>query len=193
MTDQWTPSDEPTPSPAPVTYSTRTRLHSGEILRIGVVIGCLVVLVTSAAVTIGASPSPATNPSTGPAATAAPGGDKGRVGPFGPGGLGQWFGLGGKGGPSIAGGPIIGERVGRLGGAITITKIDGANVSLKTVDGWTRTIAVTDATQVRLGSQAGKLSDLKVGDTVVVRVVEGVPDQPLERHREEPSFIADQE
>jgi hypothetical protein len=36
--------------------------------------------------------------------------------------------------------------------------------------------------------------DLKVGDTVVVRVVEsGSPDQPVERHREEPSFVADQE
>lgn len=161
MTDQWTPSDEPTPSPAPIQYSTRTRLHSGEILRIGIVIGCLVVLVASAAVTIGASPSPATDPSTAPAASAAPGGDKGRVGPAGP---GLWFGV--KGGPSIAGGPIVGQRVGRLGGTITITKIDGANVSLKTVDGWTRTIAVADTTQIRVGSEAGKLSDLKVGDTI---------------------------
>ena len=65
MTEQWTPSDEPTPSPAPVSYITRTRLHGGEILRIGIVIGCLVVLVASAAVTIGASPSPATRPVDG--------------------------------------------------------------------------------------------------------------------------------
>jgi hypothetical protein len=36
--------------------------------------------------------------------------------------------------------------------------------------------------------------DLKVGDTVVVRVVESdSPDQPVVRHREEPSFAADQE
>jgi hypothetical protein len=35
---------------------------------------------------------------------------------------------------------------------------------------------------------------LKVGDTVVVRIVEsGSPDQPVERRREEPSFVADQE
>ncbi|MEA2632524.1 MAG: hypothetical protein QOE66_2743 [Chloroflexota bacterium] len=163
MTDQWSPGDEPTPSPAPVTYSTRTRLQSGEVLRIGIVIGCLVVLVASAAVTIGASPSPASDPSVAPAASAGPGGDKGR---FGPGGPGLWFGFGGKGGPSIVGGPIIGQRVGGFGGAITITKVDGAAVSLKTVDGWTRTISVTDTTQIRVGSQTGKLSDLKVGDTI---------------------------
>ena len=166
MTDQWTPSDEPTPSQAPVKYSTRSRLHSGEVLRIGIVIGCLVVLVASAAVTIGASPSPGSDPSAAPAASAAPGGDKGRVGPRLPGLPGLFFGFGGKGGPSIAGGPIIGERVGRLGGAITITKIDGSDVSLKTDDGWTRTIAVTDTTQIRIGTQTGKLSDLKVGDTI---------------------------
>jgi hypothetical protein len=166
MTDQWTPSDEPTPSPPPVAAITRTRFHSGEILRIGIVIGCLVVLVASAAVTIGASPSPVSDPSASPAASAAPVAPGGGKGLFGPGGLGQWFGFGGKGGPWTAGGPIIGERVGRLGGAITITKIDGTNVSLKTDDGWTRTISVADTTQIRVGSQAGKLADLKVGDTI---------------------------
>jgi hypothetical protein len=36
--------------------------------------------------------------------------------------------------------------------------------------------------------------DLNVGDTVVIRIVEsGSPDLPVERHREEPSFVADQE
>ena len=164
MTDQWTPSDEPTP-PTPAQSSMRTRLRQGEILRIGVVVGAMVVLVASAAVTIGASPTPSADPSaSAPAASAAPGGDKGRPGPGGPGGPGLWF--GGKGGPSLLGGPIIGGRVGQIGRSITITKIDGANVSLKTDDGWTRTITLTDTAQIRVGSQAGKLADLKVGDTV---------------------------
>lgn len=36
--------------------------------------------------------------------------------------------------------------------------------------------------------------DLKVGDTVVIRIVEsGSPDRPTQRHREESSFVADQE
>jgi hypothetical protein len=161
MTDQWTPSDEPMP-PTPSQSRMRMRPRQGEILRIGVVVGAMVVLVASAAVTIGASPSPTADPSaSAPAASAAPGGDKGRPGPGGPG-----FFFGGKGGPSILGGPIIGGRVGQIGRSITITKIDGASVSLKTDDGWTRTITLTDTAQIRIGSQAGKLADLKVGDTV---------------------------
>lgn len=169
MTDQWTPSDGPTP-PTPATFNARTRLGRGEILRIGVVIGSLVVLVASAAVTIGASPSASTDPA-GAAPSSSPGAsDHAKPvtgfpgfrfgGPAG-GGFGGMF-----GGPSVGGKLGAGPGIGR---AITIAKIDGSNVSLKTDDGWSRTIAVTDTTEIRIGSQAGKLADLKVGDTVSLR------------------------
>ena len=164
MTEQWTPSAEPpsaepTP-PTPATTSTRIRLRRGEMLRIGVVIGALFVLVASAAVATGASPNPSAEPSSSaPAGSPKANDNQGRKdGPSfrfsGP--LGDFF----KG--FTSGG---GARVGR---AITITKIDGSNVSLKTDDGWTRTIAVTSTTQIRIGSQAGALADLNVGDTVTL-------------------------
>lgn len=162
MTDQRPPSDEPTPS-TPAQFSTRTRLRPGELLRIGVVIGALVVLVASAAVTIGASPSTSADPSASTPAGSPGTEDHAGRGPFGPG-----FRFGG---PGVMVGPKIGGLLGRFGGigrSITITSIDGANVSLKTDDGWTRTVAVTDTTEIRIGSQAGKLADLKVGDTITL-------------------------
>lgn len=169
MTEPWTPSEEPTPT-TPAEFHGRTRLRGGEILRIGIVIGSLVVLVASAAVTIGASPQPTATP-----ATDAPGsspatmqGAPGRDG-RGPG----WF-FGGSGGfGGMFGGPGNGPSVGgRFGGgigrSITIDKIVGSDVSLKTDDGWTRTITVGDSTQIRIGSQKGTLADLKVGDAVAL-------------------------
>lgn len=158
MTEQWTPSAEP-PPPTPTPTSTRIRLRRGEMLRIGVVIGALFVLVASAAVATGASPSPSADPSSSaPAGSPKANDNQGR-----------------KDGPSFRfSGPLgdlfrgfaKGSGGDRFGRAITITKIDGSNVSLKTADGWTRTIAVTGTTQIRIGSQTGALADLKVGDTV---------------------------
>ena len=59
---------------------------------------------------------------------------------------------------------------GRFGGLgfreITISAISGSNVTLKTDDGWTRTIAVTDAVELTKGGQPIALSDLAVGDQV---------------------------
>lgn len=51
-------------------------------------------------------------------------------------------------------------------GGITITAISGSNISLKTVDGWTRTIAITSDTTLTKGTATIALSDLKVGDEV---------------------------
>jgi hypothetical protein len=60
-----------------------------------------------------------------------------------------------------------------MGGAmrdgITITAIDGSNISLKTVDGWTRTIAIASDTVLQKAGATIKLSDLKVGDAVRFR------------------------
>ncbi len=59
----------------------------------------------------------------------------------------------------------------RLGGgnvAITITAINGNSLSLKTSDGWTRTIDATGATITKAG-QTISLSSLKVGDEITFR------------------------
>jgi hypothetical protein len=65
---------------------------------------------------------------------------------------GGWPG-GGGGGASVA-------------GPITITAVSGSNVSLKTDDGWTRTIAITSSTTIIKGSATIAVGDLKVGDEV---------------------------
>jgi hypothetical protein len=53
-------------------------------------------------------------------------------------------------------------------GSITITAIDGAKLSLKTDDDWTRTIDATGATVTNDGKTVA-LSTLKVGDRIVFR------------------------
>lgn len=181
MTEPITPPEgtTPTPAPVPTAFKGRVRLRTSELARVGLIVGCLVVLIASAAVASGASPAASPDGAgSSPAPSTAPGkvgpfGDH-RGGPGGPGGfLGRIFGGGGVlgGGPGadgrgfgFGGGPSVGGS--GFGRAITITKIDGSDVSLKTDDGWTRTIAVTDKTEIRVGSQKGALSDLKVGDTV---------------------------
>lgn len=161
MTDPITPREDTTPRPAtmPIEHTGGTRLRASKTARVGLIVVCLVVLVASAAVASGASPAPSPDgASAAPAASAAPG----KTGPSW-GGQGGGFGQGGfSGGGRVAGGPDIGR-------AITIAKIDGSNVSLKTDDGWTRTITVTGQTEIRIGTQKGSLSDLKVGDEVNLR------------------------
>jgi hypothetical protein len=49
---------------------------------------------------------------------------------------------------------------------ITITAVDGSNLSLKTDDGWTRTIAVTSATTITKGGKTISVGDLTVGDHI---------------------------
>src|SRR3990172_131687 len=54
---------------------------------------------------------------------------------------------------------------------IAISAISGADVTLTTEDGWTRTITVTDATTITRAGEAITLADLKVGDQVRFRQV----------------------
>ena len=66
------------------------------------------------------------------------------------------------------GGPGFGG--GHLGmGGITITAINGNNISLKTVDGWTRTITVDSGTTYSKSGATIALGDLKVGDEIGFR------------------------
>ncbi len=51
----------------------------------------------------------------------------------------------------------------------TITAIAGNSITLKTHDGQTAPVNVTDQTRFRKGREDAKLSDLKVGDRVFVR------------------------
>ncbi len=57
-------------------------------------------------------------------------------------------------------------RGGFASGSITIRSIAGAQISLATDDGWTRTIKVDADTVVTKGGQAIAVGDLKVGDAV---------------------------
>jgi len=126
-------------------------------LRIGAAVGAFLVVAFGVAVAAAASPAPSGDPgaSTAPGtssapASAAPGNGKEPHFGFGRGGLG--------------GGP--GRGFGSVFGPIAVTAINGTSVSLKTADGWTRTITVSEATIVTKGGAAATLSDLKVGDEV---------------------------
>ena len=81
------------------------------------------------------------------------------------------------GGLSVAGGSTTDDidaldlgRHGRIGfGNITIGSIDGTDVTLKTDDGWQRTITITSSAALTKGGQAIAVGDLKVGDQVRFR------------------------
>ena len=62
--------------------------------------------------------------------------------------------------------PRGGFRLGGFGD-ITIAAIDGSSLSLKTDDGWTRTITVGSSTTITRGGQTIAVGDLKVGDRIV--------------------------
>jgi hypothetical protein len=135
-----------------------------ELFRVAVLVAAFVALIVSAAVTVGASPTASSAPAAQQPA-GSPGTDNGHRGGFGGFRFPFAFGGQGSGGPGSAfGGGRFGGFVG-LGG-VTITKIDGSSISLKTDDGWTRTITVGSDTKITKGTETATLSDLKVGDTI---------------------------
>lgn len=67
--------------------------------------------------------------------------------------------------PLMGGGPGFGRRF----GGITVIAIDGSNLALETVDGWTRTITVDAGTDYSKAGEAITLSDLAVGDEIRFR------------------------
>jgi uncharacterized protein DUF5666 len=119
--------------------------------RVGLVLAGATILILGAAATSFAA-SPAPSPSGGPSV----GGSQ--TMPFAPGN-----------GPENA--PDFG-RFGRPGFGfrdITIASISGNDITLKTDDGWTRTITITDSVELTKGGQTIQVSDLKVGDQVRFR------------------------
>jgi hypothetical protein len=103
---------------------------------------------------MGASPSPSVGADPSAAASPAASGDPGTASP-------KRDRLGWKAfGPGPGG-------IGRGGfNSITITAIDGTSVSLKTDDGWTRTITLTDTTTITKAGAPITAGDLAVGDEV---------------------------
>jgi hypothetical protein len=118
--------------------------------RAGIVAGTAALLVIGAMSAMGASPTPsATGSQANLLAAAVPDADIEVVAPFA-GGLRGGFGRGGF-------------------HAISISAINGSNLSLETADGWTRTITVSDSTTLSEAGETITLSDLAVGDQIVFR------------------------
>jgi len=72
-------------------------------------------------------------------------------------------------GRGLGGGDKDGDMAGFGGrgfGGITISSISGSNISLETVDGWTRTIPIASDTALTKGAATITVSDLKIGDEV---------------------------
>jgi hypothetical protein len=67
--------------------------------------------------------------------------------------------------PLMGGGPGFGRGF----GGITITAVNGSNVSLETADGWTRTITVDGDTTYSEAGETIAQSDLAVGDEIRFR------------------------
>lgn len=146
--------------------------------RVGVITGSALLVLVGVAAAMGASPGPSgpvsavgADPSASatapaPAASADPnttqpnGTDPDHDGPHD--GAGKGFRGGFPGGGRGFG---VGFR------DITITAINGSSLSLKTEDGWTRTITVTDSTTITKGGATIAIGDLAVGDSIRFREV----------------------
>lgn len=129
----------------------RSTRKSSPFVRVGIVTGTAALVLVGAVAAMGASPAPSgstTTPTT-PSASADP-----NVGGMGP---GRWSGFGDMGDFGA---------IGRGFGAITISSIDGSNLSLKTEDGWTRTIAATSSTTITRAGATIVVSDLALGDEI---------------------------
>lgn len=168
---------EPTQPTEPIEPAVRfeSTFGRGDRLRIGAAIGAVLFAVFAVSAALAASPSPSASGAPAPTAGGTkpfqlPGGFGFGIGPNGAGPAFRGpFGFGGgpAGGGQLGGGPAGGgPRGGSVVGPITISAIAGSNVTLTTADGWTRTIAVTDAVKITRGGATATLSDLKTGDQV---------------------------
>jgi hypothetical protein len=138
----------------------RPARRTRDLVRIGAVIVACLALVLSAVVALGASPTPpAPQPAASAKVDAKSGVDRPKLKlPAGLRGLGNLFKKGG-----FIGASGLGYR------GITITKIDGSTLELRTDDGWTRTITLSADTKIQKGGEAATVGDLKVGDKIALR------------------------
>jgi hypothetical protein len=123
-------------------------------VRAGIVAGSGLLVIVGAVAAMGASPAPSTGTGADPAASSAPGasGAPGTVKPNGPRPDRPDAGRGGFGRFAL--------------GGITISAINGSDLSLKTEDGWTRTITITSTTTLTKGGATITVGDLAVGDQI---------------------------
>jgi Domain of unknown function (DUF5666) len=151
--------------PAP---SFSRRITRPDPRKAAAVFGACLAIVISAAVTLGASPAPSTSGGAPVASSAAGSSAEPREaeGSEKPDGSGQGsFKLKlNKDRPFAVGGIGLGRQ-----GGVEITAINGSNLSLKTVDGWTRTITVESTTEITKAGATIGVADLKVGDMVGFR------------------------
>jgi hypothetical protein len=162
----------PPPVPPPVSTMFSAKLKGPNPVTIGaVLVAAVTIIVVGAAAVAGASPSPssagASLAASGAARQPATRDGKGPWKIFGGGPSGFGFGFGGPGQDGLGKRGLGGFRDGF--GQITITAIDGSKISLKTVDGWTRTITVASGTTITKGGQTIAVGDLTVGDQVALR------------------------
>ena len=129
------------------------RTGPAPLLRIGLVGAAAAALVAVGILAAAAGAAPggifAANPAASPAASSAAG-----THPAG----GPGWEMGGRDGGMHVGGMRFGD--------VTITAISGSSISLKTVDGWTRTITVDSGTTYQKAGATATLADLKVGDEI---------------------------
>jgi hypothetical protein len=135
---------------APVPPTPR-RSSGGRAARAGSLVAACLVLGIGAAVVIGASAAPRTPAGAQPSASGGARSADPAARDKGTSGQGKEF------------------RGGAAFGTITIASIDGTRIGLRTADGWTRTIDVAADTKIFLGSQAGQVSDLAVGNDIRLR------------------------
>ena len=141
-------NDEFIITPAPVATAVQ-RDGRAQLARIGLLGIASAALIAAAILLFGATASPA---GTLAGTDGTNGGANGTIETL--------HGFGGGGGPGLGHGP---------GREITITAISGSSISLETVDGWTRTIEVDDATTYTKGDDDIALADLAVGDEIAFR------------------------
>lgn len=142
---------------------------STKLMRGGAVLGSALLLVVGAVAVMGASPStPAGADPSGAAPVAPSDAPRGSDHPGRPG-----FGFGLPGGFGGFGGFGRGDGGHGFGAGITITAIDGSKLSLKTADGWTRTIDVASGTTISRAGKTIAIGDLKVGDAISFREQRG--------------------
>lgn len=160
--------------PNGIEYHDRVPAPSGPSTggRVAMVVGAIALVVVGVVAAMGASARSATgaDPSASavPAASVAPAASPTPAASLEPRttmpdrGAFPW-----PGGVALPGGP---GRDGAMGAGgfrgVTISAINGSDISLKTVDGWTRTISVESTTTIIKGGATITVGDLKVGDEI---------------------------
>ena len=134
------------------------QLRRRDRMRIGAILALFLLGAVPVVVAFAASPDPSASDSASPAGTEAPAATTAPAAPVAPNATKA---------PSTQT-DKTGKGVRGFGGfgSITITDINGSSLSLKTDDGWTRTITVTADTKITKAGQAMSLSDLAVGDHI---------------------------